>query len=284
MLLRLFILAGCAVLAACVQHPAKPPSGHMAESIEANRNGELRFRTGDLDGAAQQYREALRISRSIEDIEGIAANAISLSIVLQRQGKFAEARASLAHLLGKSGLIFPRARLAQAALRQAILDVDQQRNSAASEWLDKASDWCGREGCALSAAISNLRASISIDEGNAAAAAESARLALKLSFAAGNRLEASNAQRLLGNIAVRAGDVRGALEAYNEALVIDRELELPRKIYLDLIGLGRASEKGGDQSAALGFYQRALAVAEADRDHQAVQEARQLMKMPAGGN
>ena len=84
--LRLFLVAGLVLLAACAQQPGKPLAARAAEAVEANRRAELRFRRGDFDGAVRQYQEALRIAQSVEDIDGIAANAINLSITYQRLG------------------------------------------------------------------------------------------------------------------------------------------------------------------------------------------------------
>ena len=276
--LRLLLVAVFALLAACAQQPGKPLAARQAEALEANRKAELRFRGGDFDGAAQLYREALRIAQSIEDVEGIAANAINLSIVYQRLGKHAEARASLAPLLDDSRLRFPVARLAQAGLRRAVLDFDERRYAGSAEWLEKAASWCPQQGCALAAAIDNLKGLLALEEGRTGAAAASARAALERSLATGDRIEAANAKRLLGNVAMRAGDAAAALAALNEALAIDRELALPRKIYLDLIGLGRASTLGGAPAAARNFYERALAVSEADRDGPGAAEARNLIR------
>ena len=275
---RLFVVAGFALLAACAQQPGKPLAARQAEAIEANRKAELRFRGGDLDGAAQQYREALRIAQSIEDAEGIAANAINLSIAYQRLGKHAEARASLAPVLDHSRLRFTPARLAQAALRRAVLDFDERRYADAAEWLEKATSWCGQQGCALSSAIHNVRGLLALEAGRTDAAAASARAALDRSLASADRVEAANAMRLLGNVAIRAGDAAAALAPLGEALAIDRELALPRKIYLDLVGLGRASALGGDRAAARTFYERALAVSEADRDAPGAAEVRDLLR------
>jgi tetratricopeptide (TPR) repeat protein len=275
---RLFIVAGLALLAACVQQPGKPLASRQAEAIEANRRAELRFRGGDFDGAVQQYREALRIAQSIEDVDGIAANAINLSIAYQRLGKHAEARASLAPVLDRSRLSFPPARLAQAALRRAVLDFDERRHAGAAEWLEKAATWCGQQGCALSSAINNVRGLLALEEGRTDAAAASARAALDASRGSGDRVEAANAMRLLGNVAIRAGDAAAALAPLTEALAIDRELALPRKIYLDLVGLGRASALGGERAAARTYYERALAVSEADRDAQGAAEVRDLIR------
>jgi len=272
---RLFVVAGFALLAACAQQPGKPLAARQAEAIEANRKAELRFRGGDFDGAAQRYREALRIAQSIEDAEGIAANAINLSIAYQRLGKHAEARASLASVLDHSRLSFPSARLAQAALRRAVPDFDERRYADAAEWLEKATIWCGQQGCAVSSAIHNVRGLLALEAGRTDAAAASARAALDRSLASADRVEAANAMRLLGNV---AGDAAAALAPLGEALAIDRELALPRKIYLDLVGLGRASALGGDRAAARTFYERALAVSEADRDAPGAAEVRDLLR------
>ncbi|MGP1680205.1 MAG: tetratricopeptide repeat protein [Burkholderiales bacterium] len=275
---RLFVVAGFVLLAACAQQPGKPLAARQAEAIEANRKAELRFRGGDYNGAVQQYREALRIAQSIEDTEGIAANAINLSIAYQRLGKNADARASLVPVLDHPGLSFSPARLAQAALRRAVLDFDERRYADAAEWLEKATSWCGQQGCALSSAIHNVTGLLALEAGRTDAAAASARAALDRSLASANRVEAANAMRLLGNVAIRAGEAAAALAPLGEALAIDRELALPRKIYLDLVGLGRASALGGERAAARTFYERALAVSEADRDEPGAAEVRDLIR------
>lgn len=276
--LRLFVVASLALLAACVQQPGKPLPARQAEAIEANHRAELRFRSGDFDGAVEQYQVALRIAQSVEDVEGIAANAINLSIAYQRLGKHAEARASLAPVLDHSRLSFPSARLAQAALRRALLDFDERRHADAAEWLEKAATWCGQPGCTLFAAINNVGGLLALEEGRTDAAGASARAALKASLESGDRVEAANAMRLLGNVAIRAGDAAAALAPLSEALAIDRELAVPRKIYLDLVGLGRARALGGERAAAQTYYERALAVSEADRDALGAAEARDLIR------
>ena len=112
-------IAAVALLAACSSSPSKPTTAaRQAAAIEANRKGETYVRHGELDNAARSYAEALRLSQSLEDPEGIAANAINLSIVRQRQARFGDARASLA-LIHEGG--FSQARLAEAALRHALL-------------------------------------------------------------------------------------------------------------------------------------------------------------------
>src|SRR5215470_14515066 len=153
------ICLGATLLAACVAPPpAAPPASGEAAVIDANRRADAYLRSGDLEGAARQYREAVRLARSVEDAEGIAANAINLSIVYQRLGKRDEARASLGLLLERGQLGFSPDRLAQAALRRSVLDVEDGRSASAHEWIERAAAYCGR-GCSVSAAIQNVRGS-----------------------------------------------------------------------------------------------------------------------------
>lgn len=273
-----FIAAGlaCAFVASCAQAPAAPSSAQPTAAVEANRRAESHLRRGDLDSAALHYREALRVSQSLEDADGVAANAINLSVVYQRQGKYEEARASLAPVLERATLSHAPQRRAQAALRRAVLDLDERRHAAAAAWAERAASWCGRP-CALSAAIQNVQGQLALEAGHHDAATAAARGALAASRATGDRAEAASALRLLGMAAVAAGDGAAALAPLREALAIDRELGMPRKIHLDLIGLGRASALRGEREAARAYYERARVVSVADRDTAGAAAARALI-------
>lgn len=243
--------------------------------MEANRRAEVALRRGDFEVAVRHYREALRLSLALEDADGIAANALNLSVVLQRQGKLEEARASLAPLLERATLNHPPERRAQAALRRAVLDLDERRTADAVQWAERAAAWCGQP-CALAAAIQNVKGQLALESGRHGEAADAAKGALAAARAASDEAEAANALRLAGMAAVAAGDGAAALAPLAEALAIDRNLGMPRKIYLDLIGLGRASALQGARDAARAYYERALAVSEADRDAAGASEARAL--------
>jgi tetratricopeptide (TPR) repeat protein len=272
----LFAGAALAALAACAQAPKSNTAARQAAAIEANRKGETHVRHGELENAAHSYQEALRLSQSLEDAEGIAANAINLSIVRQRQGRFADARASLAAVLEQPNLRFSAARLAEVSLRRALLDLDERRFSSAQDWVTKAMQHCGPR-CALSGAIHNVRAQLALQAGDADGAAASARAAHDASRAAGDRAELANALRLLGLTALRRANPVDARAHLEQALVLDREIGAPRKIVLDLLALGRAAALGGERDAARAYYARALAVSEADRDSAGAAEARALL-------
>lgn len=276
--LRAAALLAAALAGACAQLPESPDSARHAAAIEANRRGDAYFRRGELDRAVQQYREALRLALSIEDVNGIAVNAVNLSIAYQRLGRMDDARASLAPLLEQRRLAFPPASLAQAALRRAILELDERRLAAAADWAGQAAAHCGPQRCALAGAIQNVKARLALEAGQLQTAAASAKAALEASRASGDRIETANALRLLGDTALRAGDAAAALAPLGEALDIDRQLALPRKIRLDLVGLGRASALRGERGAARAYFERALAVSEADRDAHGAAEARALIE------
>jgi len=270
------LFAALAALAACAQAPKPSTAARQLAAIEANRKGETYVRHGELEHAARSYQEALRLSQSLEDAEGIAANAINLSIVRQRQGRFADARASLAAVLEQPNLRFSPARLAEVSLRQALLDFDQRRFESAQQWVENASNHCAPR-CALSGAIHNVRAQLALQAGRNDDAAASARAGHDASRAAGDRPELANALRLLGLTALRRADPVDARAHLEQALVLDREIGAPRKIVLDLLALGRAAALGGERDAARAYYARALAVSEADRDSAGAAEARALL-------
>lgn len=276
---RISPVLACALLVACSQPPAKPAPEGTTAVIEANRKADNYFRNGNLNNAARYYLEAIRLAQAVEDVDGIAANAVNLSIVYQRMGKYAQARASLALILEQRGkLIFPQERLSQAALRRAVLDMDEQQFSSAAEWVERAANYCDRMSCPLLAGIHNVRGQLALESGQIDAATTSANAALSAGRGTGDRPETGNALRLLGLAAIRKGDAAAALGFLGDALVIDRELAVPRKIYLDLVGLGHAKALSGERDAARSFYERALTVSDADRDLQGASAARALIE------
>jgi tetratricopeptide (TPR) repeat protein len=262
------------LLAGCGSAPKeKNTAALQAAALEANRKGDNYVRHNELDNAARSYREAMRLSQSLEDADGIAANAINLSVVRQRQGRFGDARSALREVLEHSNLQFSNRRLAEASLRHALVDFDERRYSSATEWTKRAGEHCGPR-CPITGAIHNTRSQLALQEGRLDAAVAAARAGLEATRNEEDRAERANSLRLLGVAALRTNDGAAARAHFEQALAIDRDLGAPRKIALDLLGLGRAATLGGDRDGARAFYGRALAVSEADRDNAGVAEAR----------
>jgi tetratricopeptide (TPR) repeat protein len=274
-----FVLLALALgLAGCGSAPKeKNTAALQAAALEANRKGDNYVRHNELENAARSYREAMRLSQSLEDADGIAANAINLSVVRQRQGRFGDARSALREVLEHSNLRFSSNRLAEASLRHALVDFDERRYSSAAEWTKRAGEYCEKGGgprCPIAGALHNTRSQLALQEGRLDAAVAAARAGLEASRSEGERAERANALRLLGVAALRTSDGAAARTHFEQALAIDRDLGAPRKIALDLLGLGRAATLGGDRDGARAFYGRALAVSEADRDSAGIAEAR----------
>ena len=274
--MRVLVLLIVVSAAACSAPPKPSTAARQEAALEANRKGEAYVRHGELENAARSYREALRFSQALEDAEGIAANAINLSIVRQRQGRFADARASLAAVLDQRNLKFSNARLAEVSLRQALLDLDEKNLAGADDWMAKATGHCA-ERCPAGAAIHNVRAQLALQAGRTDAAFLAARSAHDASRASGDQAEQANALRLLGIVGLKNGEAASARQHLEQALAIDRELGAPRKIALDLLALGQAAALGGDRESARAYYARALAVGEADREVAVTAEARALL-------
>ena len=274
--MRLLVLLFIVSATGCSAPPKPSTAARQEAALEANRKGEAYVRHGELESAARSYREALRFSQALEDAEGIAANAINLSIVRQRQGRFADARASLAAVLDQRNLKFSNARLAEVSLRQALLDLDEKNLAGADDWMAKATGHCA-ERCPAGAAIHNVRAQLALQAGRTDAAFLAARSAHDASLASGDQVEQANALRLLGIVGLKNGEAASARQHLEQALAIDRELGAPRKIALDLLALGQAAALGGDRESARAYYARALAVGEADRDVAVTAEARALL-------
>lgn len=274
--MRLLVLLFIVSATGCSAPPKPSTAARQEAALEANRKGEAYVRHGELENAARSYREALRFSQALEDAEGIAANAINLSIVRQRQGRFADARASLAAVLDQRNLKFSNARLAEVSLRQALLDLDEKNLAGADDWMAKATGHCA-ERCPAGAAIHNVRAQLALQAGRTDAAFLAARSAHDASRASGDQAEQANALRLLGIVGLKNGEAASARQHLEQALAIDRELGAPRKIALDLLALGQAAALSGDRESARAYYARALAVGEADRDVAVTAEARALL-------
>lgn len=274
-------LAVMLAVAGCAQPPTSNTAARQEAAIEANRKGENYVRHGEFENAARSYREALRLSQSLEDAEGIAANAINLSIVRQRQGRFADARASLGAVLDQTDVRFSPLRMAEVSLRHALLDLDESQFASAAEWLSRSNQYCA-ERCTLSSAIHNVRAQLALQAGRVEEASAAARAGHDSSRAAGDRGELANALRLLGITALHRRDAAAARAHLEQALALDREIGAPRKIALDLLSLGRAAALGGDADAARAYYARALAVSEADRDGMGAAEARAMLDAATG--
>ncbi|HYD57233.1 MAG TPA: tetratricopeptide repeat protein [Burkholderiales bacterium] len=266
----------CVLLAAgCASGPVAKLPAKRQQAIEVNNRGTALFMRGDYAGAIAQYRAALELERSVENEDGIAANLINLSIAYQRQGDRAAASAAVAGILDEGVLRFSPQRVAEAALRDAILRFDAGDADGSAGSLSRARSACAAP-CVLAGKLDNMEAQLAYERGELEAAREAANRALAANRASGDRDEVANALRLLGAIEIERKDLAAARAALAEALQIDKALAVPPRIYRDLVLLGRAAAAASDAQAARRYYARALAVARAVPDERSVAEATRL--------
>ena len=267
------VCAGCAAR----PEPVVPPAQERIAAAAAR--GTALARAGDNAAAALKFQEALRIARTIEDADAVAANAVSLSIVYQRLGHHAAARSALAVVLEAQGTRFPERRLLQAELRQAILELAAADTRDAVLYAQRAWERCQRLGCELAAAILNVQASAALERGDAEGSLRLAQAAEASARGRADRAETANALRNIGRARTRLGDPAGAMPALEQALEIDRALADPRKILADLAELERASAARGDAQAARGYSERALAIGRASREPSGAEETEVQLRL-----
>jgi len=283
---RLLLVLACAAAAGCAGQPSSREESlptKRLQAIEANNRAAQHFQRGDYAAAAGEFRRALEIERSTENEDGIAANLINLSIVYQRMGERDQARAAVAEILNDATLRFPQPRIAEAALRSAILLADERQLEAAESALSRARQACPSR-CVLEGKIDNVNAQIALLRGQHEAARAAASRALGENRSRGEREEIANSLRLLGAVALESGKAGEVEPLAREALDIDKQLAVPQKIFRDLVLLGRAAKAAGKIDEANQYLGRALAVATAAGDRNAVAEVQSLMAAaPASG-
>ncbi len=251
--------------AACSAAGPQPPAA-QARLEDATLRGASQARAGDHAGAARRYEEALRIARSLDDADAEAVNSINLSIVYQRMGRNADARAVLAPILTDERGAFSATRRLQAELRMAIMALAARDTGGAAVWAKRAQERCQALNCAQTPAILNVQAQAALESGQPAEASTLANAAADRARSQDDPSEYANALRIVGRAQRALGDAPAAVQALQKALEIDRELADPRKIMADLLELAHASLAAGNKQAARDYQERATAISRALRD------------------
>jgi tetratricopeptide (TPR) repeat protein len=255
--LTLSILTGLLLLTAC-GHVEEMRSARQQQATEFNQRAQRAFQRGEYQVAAAFYENALQLDVAVENVDGIAINALNLAKVNQVQGKTELARRYLDALLEDKALRYQPAHLAAAAVQKSLLLLQGNDVAGAANWADKAVTYCTPD-CGLSGVIGNARASIALRGNDADKALEWGERA-----AAINKnvpLEYANSLRLMATARLMKNEQEAALRLSEEALVIDKTLGLPEKIRQDLLLLAQAHEKSGHAEQAAQYRDRAARIA-----------------------
>lgn len=236
------------------------------------------YRAGDYIQARAHYQQALDIYRSLEDAEGIGTELMNLSATHLAAGDTDNALRVLMPMLENPGIGFTPGQQAEAAYRLAFIRYRRQEAKEAEQRVIQAQTLCRQANCASAGAILNLRATLAQSRGEGGMAVELAQLALQAARQHADRVEQANALRLLGDLRLAQGAPAAAEPHYREALDLDRAVEAPKKMALDLLGIGRSLHAQGRHEQALGFFQRAQSVADSIGDRAVVESAQAAIR------
>ena len=249
------------LVAGCSSPPARTTNTAHEAALALNQRAARALQRGDKLQALALYEQALTVADSVEDFDTGGATLLNLAAVHARLGQTAQAHQRVDRIL-RSRSRYAGALQAQAAARKALLYLDAPDLAAALQWTDKAEAGCAAP-CALAATLTDVRAHVALERGDAAAAAALAVRASAQAESAQQSAEQANAQRLLGRAQMRLGDHVAAAAALQRALDIDRALGLPERIALDLLHAGDNEQRRGQKPAARDFFERALQVGQA---------------------
>lgn len=277
--LALLLAATAAELPGCAGgRPAPEP---FRRQSAASRAAERAHRRGDLAGAIAAREQALLAARSVEDVEGIAVAVLDLAALHREAGEPARADAALAELLADPPpLPFSAARRADAAFLAGLLAVDDDDLVRGRAFAERARGLCSAGRCPRAGAILNLLARIDYLGGDFDCAARRGGEAARLLAGDGDSAELANARRIVADADLARDRPGEAGRGYEKALAMDRRLGLGDKVFLDLVGLGRAAAARGRAEEAAGWFRRARAVALAGGDAAGVREAEALLASP----
>jgi tetratricopeptide (TPR) repeat protein len=252
----------CLLLFGCGSMPPALSDAHM-NAIEFNHRADRAFKNSDYKKAGILYNEALKVNRSIENIDGIALNLINLAAVYRKTGDKEIANRCVDEILNSS-IPFSQHHLSEAAYIKAIIYMDDGHHNSSQTWLDKALSFCKNAECSIEGRIYNLKSRISLLNGNTDYAVTYAYKALEMNKKNDDRQEAANSLRLIADAKTSAGEYDDAKRLYEDALDIDKSLGLSKKIVRDLMGIGNALMKQGRHKDACMYFKRAIS---ANKNH-----------------
>ncbi len=252
------VLFSIVLLSAC-GHVEEKHSARQEQATEFNLRAQRAFQRGEYQVAAAFYEKALHLDVAVENVDGIAINALNLAKVNQVLGDAALAQRYLDVLLEDHALHYQPAHLAAAAVQKSLLRLQENDAAGATAWVEKAAVYCTPD-CGLSGVIGNARASIALRANDADKALDWSERAAAINKSS-SPLEYANSLRLMVSAKLLKSEYGAALALSEEALVIDKALGLPEKIRQDLLLSAQAHEKSGHAELAAQYRDRAARIA-----------------------
>jgi tetratricopeptide (TPR) repeat protein len=233
----------------------------VEQAIGLNNKAVKLVERGDLVHAEEFFMEALRLGRSVEDVDAIATNLVGLAVVYMKAGPPEAARPVVDEMLTNQTIRFPGRYRAAALLMDARLNMSAGIFDGMDGLHEAVRDACRGAECTYEpAAARNMSAMALLKAGNHGAALEAARSARSDARSAGSQREEANALRIAADALMALGKQTEALASYLEALALDKQAGLAPKIVLDLSGAATASRALGREDEALAYQSRAETV------------------------
>jgi len=249
------------LLASCGGRGAPPfRSETLTREITLSGKAEKAFRRGNHARAIKLTLESLRLSRTIENVDGTATNLINLAVLFRVVGEREKAFRAAAAVLETTDVDYGSARKAEAAYVTALLHLDTGNFGEAVDWAERALAFCRDDRCASEGRALNLMGRIAFLRGDYEGSLDHASAALRANRSQMARRETANSLRILGesNVALARHETAGPL--LEEALSIDKDLGLSGKIARDLEILGDLEKGAGREAGAERYYRRSRAV------------------------
>ncbi|MBM4136193.1 MAG: tetratricopeptide repeat protein [Nitrospira sp.] len=266
----------CLLNIGCGHKPPTLSDTHL-KAIDFNQRAEHAFKKGDYKKALNFYHEALKVNRSVENIDGIAINLMNMATVYRKLGDKDNAHKCVDEILNSSGIIYSSLRLTDASFMKALLFTDDGKYDPALEWTDKAISFCKSAGCHMEGSIYNLKAKMYLLNKDPNSAIIYGNKGLELNRKYDDVQEIANSLRLIAEAKTSLNQFEEAIKLYEDALSMDKALGLSKKIAIDLMGIGNIFLKQGKCEDALKYYQRAHSAGESAGDQQVVKDASNMM-------
>lgn len=247
------------ILSGCASAPDTRSVRHK-QAMEWASQGERAYLDGNLGQSGRYYEKALQLNTGIENGNGIAANLLSLAQIEIERGEYERAEAKLRFILDNKNDLFAAEARADAAARSAQVALLSKQPGRAAESAQQAQALCKAAACVLEAAITNLQARAAFALGQAQASTDLASRAASLAEKAQQSVELANAKRLLGEIRLHLGAAAEAVPLLENALSLDKQLGLPKKIAADLHLLADAQDMLGQREVAESYRGRERAI------------------------
>lgn len=239
----ILLLAGCAA-----QPPAKPLPSEKA--LQHNLNGVQATLDANFVRARQQFERSEQLYASIEDNSGRLMPLLNLSRLNRRLGFIDVAASHIDLALDLAGASPP----GELVFEKALVLLRQGKLSQAEDWGEKALETATPDQYVRNL---NFLGRLALETGDLTNAQDFVDAALAAKQPA-NETERANSLRLQGQIFLQQKNLQPAEIAFEQALQLDKQLELGSRIASDLEGLASVYLQRQNQPVAIAFLKRAL--------------------------